>query len=519
MTRPRKLLAALLTLAMLGSVVAGSGAAAAQTDASMQNHAISQPTALAQTSAVFLSVDATTTPDMPTTEEEFDLDVTITSADAGSSNAYINRISLVNSTGDDPKRYATDFSVGQITPGEELRHTLADLEFDEEGTYDLYLDLTVRAGGRTFHVYEPVTIQVYDGHPVVEAQAAESMPGRFTDLSVSVGNGLDGDVRNVELELASESVTVEGPRRVASQIAAGETRTFDFRAKTDSPGENTIEATIRYTAEGERRHVTRTLTPAFSQPEFADDVTVSGQVEPAFPGAQTTLNLTVSNGLDVSLRQLEVSVDGEGVEIPQPQRVSGGIDSGETRTYTFAVSRETAGSQPFEVQLSYITDNGASQTLTKTVDTAFIEPRNPGEVSLTGLQVERDGDSLLVSGTASNIGGDAVSGVTVAVGSNDQVRPGRSQAEFFVGSIPESDFVSFDVNARLAENASTVQIPLEVTYTVDGVRLTEQVSVAYEPEPTPTQPRGNGGLPMGALIGGAVVLALLVVGLVYWRRR
>ncbi len=474
----------------------------------------------AQSQAVFLSVQTSTTPDQPTSGDEFDLQVTVTSADAGTNNAYINRLSLVNATTGDKERYETDYSIGQVSPGHALSHTLEDVELAEEGVYDLFIDMTVTAGGRTFHVYEPVTIVVYDGHPIVDASAQVATAGSFTNLSVDVANGLDQSVRNVEVTLESQTVSIEQPRRVASVIEAGATRGFSFRAKSPSPGDKDIDATIWYTdADGERRHVTRTVSTTFAEPEYADDVKIAADVAPTLPGSQTTLNVTVSNGLDVALRQLQLTVSGADVSIPQPERVDGQIASGETRTYTYRVTKQASGAQQFRADVTYITADGNTRTVSKTLETAFIEPTNPGEVSLTGLQVEQDGDSLVVSGTASNIGGGAVSGVTVAVGSNDAIVPGQSQAEYFVGSIPASDFASFDVNAQLQSNTSSVAIPLIVTYTIDDVRQQTELTVQYEPEQQHAEAANGGGLPLGTIIG--VLVVVLVLGAVgyYWRRR
>lgn len=473
----------------------------------------------AQSTAVFVTVQTSTTPDQPTTEEEFDLDFEISSAEGGTNNAYVKRVSLVNSTETPRERYDTEHSLGQISPGSSLQDSLS-VDIDEEGTYDLYLDLFVYVAGETYHVYEPVTIRVYDGHPVIDASAAEAMAGTYTDLELSVGNGLETSIRNVELTLDSPEVDVQQPRRVTSQIAAGDTQSYNFRAAVESAGENEIEATLQYTNDsGERRHITRSVTVEFTEPEFADDVSVGAQVKPTMPGSQTKLNLTVSNGLDVALRQLQLSVAGEEVSIPQPERVDGQIASGEQRTYQFNVRKNTSGSQTFEATISYITENGNSRTIQKSLQTSFIKPENPGRVTLTGLQVEKAGDTLTVSGTASNVGGNSVSGVTVAVDSNTDIAPGRSQSDYFVGSIPASDFVSFDVNAELLTNTTSATVPIRVTYTVDGVQQQQIHQVAYEEDQSEPVERTGPSLPTTPIIAGVVVLLVVIGGVWFWRRR
>ncbi|MFB6081808.1 MAG: hypothetical protein ABEJ67_03200 [Halanaeroarchaeum sp.] len=493
--------ALLLALVLLGSAMASGVALAAPQQ------------------AVFLSVEVTTTPDQPTTEDTFDLHVTVTNAEGATTNAYVRRMALVNSTEGDRETYVTNYSIGQAPPGYSLSHTMP-VDLDEEGTHDLFLDMTVEAGGKTYRVYEPVTIRVYDGHPVVEATAPNAVAGAFTELNLTIGNGLDGPIRNVNLLVSSEEVTIDQPRRVLARVDDGGTHSFSFRAKAASPGEKTVAARIAYTnASGERRHVTRHLSVGFADPTGTTDVAVAARLEPALPGAETSLNVSLSNGHDVAIRQLRLSIAGEGVTIPQPERVDGQIASGESRTYTFAVSREETGPQTFEATLSYTLASGTTRTVTKSLQAAFSAPENPGDVTLTGIDVERDGQTLTVSGTASNVGGGDVSGVTVAVASNADVAPGRSQSDFFVGSIPASDFVSFDVNARLTSNATTAEIPLVVSYTVDDVRIEETMTVHYAGEPASARESSGGGFPFGTLVGALVLLVLVGGGVYYWRRR
>ena len=473
----------------------------------------------AQSRAIFLSVSADTVPAQPTAGESFDLDIDIHSADAGTNNAYISRISLVNSTETPRKRYGTNYSIGQVTPGNTLGHTMP-VKFDEPGVYNLYLDLSVQSLGRTYHVYEPVTIRVYDSHPLVEGSAGEGSIGRQTGLNVTVANPEERPIRGVEVQVRSDSVTIESPRRVIANLAGSEQTTFRYLAKVNAPGEKTLEAQIRYTnASGERRHVTRQFNVSFAEPDLADDVNLAAEVAPTIPGSETQLNVTVANGLDKALRQIQLRLQGEGTTIAQPERVDGMMESGEDRTYTFRVSKPSSGPQQFTAELTYTTADGTTRTVNRTLQTVFDEPQNPGQVTATGIQIEREGDTLQISGTASNIGGSEVTGVVVGVGESDAVRASSGQSEYFVGTIPASDFVSFDTTAQLVKNTTSATVPLQVAYTVDGVRMEREFAVQWEQSGPATPPQGDGGLSM-LQIGG--ILAFLIVvglGVVYWRRR
>jgi hypothetical protein len=161
--------------------------------------------------------------------------------------------------------------------------------------------------------------------------------------------------------------------------------------------------------------------------------------------------------------------------------------------------------------------SGPASTSTRVVAT----PDVPGEIRLIGLEVEPQGDRLRVTGSASNVGLRDVNSVIVRVVDTERVTPVAPDREFFVGTVPASDFVSFDVYARTDGNVSGV--PLEVTYLSDGDRETVQARAPIDSQPVERRadPGGGTGGPNRLIVGIGDVVALGVgaLAVVGWRNR
>jgi hypothetical protein len=253
--------------------------------------------------------------------------------------------------------------------------------------------------------------------------------------------------------------------------------------------------------------------------------------ETAVVGAYRSLNLTVSNGRETPIRDVTVSLDSDEIQVRQTRRVTPVLGSGNATTFRFRALATEAGRSPVDVRLRYTGANGTRHVVDRTLSADFVPPTNPGRVNLTGVSIESRGETLDVSGSASNPGGDRVTGVVVEAVDADGVAPAQPQPDYFVGEVPASDFETFDVNARLSGDRES--IPLRVVYVVDGVKRTRIVSVPYDGDsrqpapatanrsaPSRTSPSGSlpGPLSVPILGVGAAVIAL-VAGAYVWRRR
>jgi hypothetical protein len=254
----------------------------------------------------------------------------------------------------------------------------------------------------------------------------------------------------------------------------------------------------------------------FRTPDFAGDMGIAADVKPAIPGGDTQMNLTLTNGLDVAIRQMEVRVSADDATVKQSRRVSTSFASGTERTFQFTASRSTTGQEPIEVVVSFTTADGVEGQITETLTTTFDAPTNPGEIRLTGVSASRQAGELQISATASNVGSSEVNSVIVSVGDEGPV----SAADYFVGNIEAGDFASFTLNTGVSGNVSSV--PVTVTYVVDDVELSTTTEVGVE-QSFASQPDGassDGGGGNGPLLLVGAVLAVVVAGaaLVYRRR-
>jgi hypothetical protein len=198
------------------------------------------------------------------------------------------------------------------------------------------------------------------------------------------------------------------------------------------------------------------------------------------------------------------------------QAVVGTLAPDETATVRLPV-QDLDGTATVEVRADY---EVAGTAVSVAGDRVRLRSR-PGRVELTGIDVQRESGHLVVTGSASNVGLSAVDSVVVRVREVDGVTPAPPNREYFVGSIPASDFVSFDVTARVT--GDTTSIPLEVTYLSDGQRRVERVSVPVGDSALETPDRsggsGSGGLLLPAAIGVVVVVIVGVLVFVGWRNR
>lgn len=463
----------------------------------------------------FVTMTSTTTPDQPTTDGEFTFTMRFHSAAESGDATTIEGIEVRDGPGADADVLASRGYVGGDPPrlpaGGTVTQDIA-LSLEESGTHELFVEVTFGTGTERVTTTYRTNVTVYQPNPGLQASAAPTTAGEETQVTVDVANGLPGSVRDVDLSLAAEGIDFDDGSRVASSIASDATRSFAFTGTPSSLGTHEVAATLSYTtAEGTRRTVTRTLSVRFREPEFADDIGLAADVAPALSGADTTLNLTLTNGLDRAIRQLEVRVEADGATVAESRKVATGFESGTQRTFRFPVSRETPGTEDVTVTLSFTTADGVDGTVTETLTTTFEEPANPGAVRLTGASAVQAGGEVEISATASNVGAGEVSSVIVSVGD----AAGVESADYFVGDIEAGDFSSFTLSPSVSGNVSSV--PVTVTYVVDGVQRSTTTEVSVERRVVRQPGDGGGGnLPV---VVGAIVLVLVVGAALVYRRR
>jgi len=557
------------------------------------------------------------TPSDPVPGDEITVEATVENLATNDAGYVVDRIT-VQKAGDDTEVYDDADDLGTIPVGETKTVPLS-VSFDDEGTYDLRVKVygrSTQTDQRTVVQY-PLTLRVRDRQPQVDVDANDTAVGVSSEGSVTVANSLGSPIEDVELTVAGEDVAISNRREVLATVESGASRTIDFQYRPRSPGTHRMNATLSYTtAGGTSDTVTETVTIRAERVRPQLDVAVNDSVA----GVESGGSVTVANAIGTEIRNVELTVGGDGVTVRDDREVFTRIANGDSVTSAFDFQPGSAGEHTLNATLRYTTGSGAVQTVSETVtveaealrdrvsmdvstvqggssQTVVVDVFNqgnapatnlsvrgsspnasvgrvlldslapgesrtvrlnatlsadradldmvatyelgeergetavstavtqtPGTISLTGVQVVPEGGRLRVSGSASNLGTTDAQSVLVSVVGSDRVTPVEPNPEFFVGPVPASDFASFDVYAATEGNVST--IPLEISYIVDGQQRTRTVEVdataasqtLSAEERAASGDTGGGGFPWVVVVVGVfLVVAVLAIIVQAWR--
>ncbi|MBB6646583.1 hypothetical protein [Halobellus ruber] len=304
-------------------------------------------------------------------------------------------------------------------------------------------------------------------------------------------------------------------------VAPGGSLSVPISTTFDTPGQKRLELNVGVRDEDGSYH-------SYTYPIYIDvtEPTVRADLAASTPTNDTGVTrISLTNYGNTNLSNVEIAAVANGTVVDRnflqelPPEASG--------TTAFDTDAVDADSVTFTATYAAA---GGNHTTTLAVDVDDETPV-PGRVRLTAIEVSRTGTGVMIQGDAANLGGTDADSVLVRVGDAPGVSPTPPSGEYFVGAVEASEFATFELTAR-TENASSV--PVEITYLVDNERVTttQRVdlsaagapsarAVGVENEPAPggmNDPRGSGGPPL-ALVGGAVVILGVIVGLVIYRRR
>jgi len=388
-----------------------------------------------------------------------------------------------------------------------------DYRADDDGRHRLTATLTyTTAGGVTDTVTDTVTVRTETERPQLDIDTNASIAGLESSGTVTVANGLGAAVTNAELTVAGDGVSVRNDRSVFTRIADGESATAAFDFRPSAAGDQAVTATLAYsTPGGATRTVTETV-PLQTDP-LRDSVALDLSTRQGGNAQAVTVSVLNRGNAPIS----NVSVRATSPNASVGQALVSRVAAGESRTVRLnaTLSGDRAA---VDVVATY---DVARQRGEASASTALTQ--TPGTIGLTGLEVVPDGERLRISGSASNLGTTDAQSVLVSVVDTDRVTPTAPNREYFVGTVPASDFVSFDVYAATEGNVSTV--PLEVEYLVDGQRYTRTVEVdaadasrALAAGPSvESGSGGGGGLLLPLAVGAVVVVVVLAVIVRAWR--
>jgi hypothetical protein len=447
--------------------------------------------------------DVSVAPEQPSPGERFTVTTTIqnapSTANSPSAAFEVNTVAIRQVRGETDREVTRVSDPGFLPEGGTLRVPLT-LAFDETGVKNLRVVVVGESRGRVTTLRYPVVVTVREGGPQLSVETSDTVVGAESSATITVANGESSPVRNLRLQLEGTDATVADATRVAPTLAGGAERAFRFNV-TPTTTDGAVTATLGYTtASGARRSVTETV------PLRADPLRRDVAVQASTPSAGATPNIAVDVSNFGNAPLTDVVVRATQNESTVARRTVADVPAETTRQVTLNVADAADG--PVRVVAAYETGGQ-----TGTAATTLSYQQNPGRIQLTGVDYELEGQRLHFSGSASNVGLSEANSVVVRVLPTEGVAPARPNREYFVGTIPESDFVSFDLYADVDADVTTV--PIEVTYLVDGERrrTVQRVDVGdVQPVADESQPDRSGGLSLPLLVGG-IVAAVLVIAI------
>jgi hypothetical protein len=447
------------------------------------------------------------TPSQPAPGDLVEINARISNAAASSETAEVRTVRLESRSGF--KRFGQVRNLGTLTPGGSVNAPLTTT-FEEPGVKNLQLTVSVETADDELVKFNyPVTVVVSESGPKMSIDVAGSV-GNYREIAVNVSNGQPDAIRNLDLTVDGRNVRIDDHERLDAKLESGTKRTFTFSGSVPDGNTGSLTAVLEYTnSVGQTQELVRTVRLGeASRPAAVDGPQLSLSVADGLPGTKQPVNVTVANGLDGDLSQVEVAIDSPDATFTASERVTSRLAAGETTDFRFPARVSESGSYPVTVTLNY-TDDGTRKQVTERFQAAFETPPNPGAVELTGVEAVARGGTVEITATASNVGSDEVESVIVSTGEAENV--GRKK--YFVGSVDASDFSSFTLTPSVQGNVSTV--PVEVSYVVDGVRRNYTTELPVRQAPTPDRSPQQGGLPIVPI----VVLVALIAAVVIYRRR
>jgi len=470
--------------------------------------------------------DVTVSPETPTAGEPVTIEATVQNS-AGSTQAVeIDRVAVV----ENGEQLVDATGIGSLAIGDGTTVPLTTT-FDEAGVHETTVEFTgTDEDGETVTVSQPLTVVVEGGAPSIETRNVTAVAGAPTNLTMTVGNPTEATLRNVVVSLDGPGLVGEIDRRVVPAIDPGAETPLTFRLRPESAGETLLETTISYTtAAGTEATVTSSEILQIRPREDRVAVRVTTQ-EPAREADGTDLGVDVAGILDQQNDDEQSDDSDTGVRVtvsnvgnapitdvvldPRagdrslgPRPVTDVLAPGTEESVVVSLERTPAAEVRFEVQYN----TGGNES---TASTVYRPTPNQGAVTVTGVDLERNGEDLVITGDIGNRGEGEVTGVVVAVDEAEGVSPSYPARDFFVGSIDGDGFAPFELTATVDANAT--HVPLEVEYLVAGDERTE---TARFPVEGATETGGNGG-PSALVIGFVLVVlvAILTAGGLWYRR-
>lgn len=411
------------------------------------------------------------------------------------------------------RRGAREFSrignPGSIAVGGSLTVPL-NLKFDETGFKRLTVHATVeQSNGEYRQISYPLYLDVEEpDEALISVSNLNPVAGQKTPVNVTISNGDTEPLSNAQLYVDG-AATVDNPERVTASLAPGTQSTYTFQTSFPEAGSQTLNATLSYqTSSGSTRTVQRTVDVSVDEAMNDVELDASNQIR----NGSSVIRTEIHQFGNVELKDVEIRAMAEGRTVA---RVPVENVLGESsRVVTLRDDEIPAGNVTI---VAAFTAQSERQTTTSSLRYAKYAPAPTSSITLTGIEITRQGDTLTLDGDAANVGTSQVNSVVVSVVETNTVKPVDPQREFFIERINPSEFERFEATANAS--AGVQELPVRVQYTVAGQRISTIVPVDASNADVQANTSENGEssfLGVGAFL---LVVAVAVGGVYRWWNR
>ena len=466
--------------------------------------------------------DTTVTPSTPTVGAPVTAETTLRLSAGSDTSMTVEEVSVVDPSGDDAV-LGTATDLGRLSPGETLAVPVT-FTVNESGSQDLRLvAVGTDSDGDRVEATRPLTVGIEPGAPQVEVETDRVVAGASSSVQATVSNPTTAPLRGIE-------VTVPGgeSRRTIPTLAAGASETVNLTAVVTDTGDGTVDLRTSYTMPNGVGRETVTTAPVTVEPlrtdvgvraqrpqsdnsgEAGGDLTgllggggtgaLQSQSESEGESSASRVDVTVTNFGNAAVDEVVLTAeDSEGVRLGSVGRfaLADTLAPGEETTVTVDLSR-VGPTDGVRFVAGYESPRGSNESAL-----LYDYRAQRGEATLTGLDVSiSDGGRVTLDGNLANVGDGEVTSAVVAVRPSEGVQPAYPQRDYFVGTVGASSFAPFELTAQAdLENAS--EVPLRVTYAVDGEQVTMNASA-----PLPPAESGVGGGPGSTGLAVVILLGL-----------
>ena len=477
--------------------------------------------------------DTTIIPATPTAGAPITAETTLRLSGGSDTSMTVDEVRVVDPSEDDAV-LGTATDLGRLSPGETLDVPVT-FTVDDPGSRDLRLvAIGTDSDGARVEATRPLTVGVEPGAPQVEVETDRVVAGAESSVQATVSNPTTAPLRSVEV-----AVTGGESRRTVPTLAAGASETVNLTA-VPAAGDGTVELTTTYTTPNGVERETLTSTPVTVE-SLRTDVGVRVQRSQSDDGQQAAgdlsgilgggggtaalqgqsggeressgsrVDVTVTNFGNTAVEDVVLTTeDDEGTRLASVGRfaLADSLAPGEETTVTVDLSQVRTDGVRFVA--GYETPRGPNESAL-----LYGYRAQRGEATLTGVDVSLTEDGrVTIDGNLANVGDGEVTSAVVAVQPTEGVQPAYPQRDYFIGTVDASSFAPFELTAR-ANVANASQIPVQVTYAVDGEQVTRNRTV-----PLPPARSGGDGGPVspGMAVVALLGLATVAGGTVYVTR-